>query len=141
MSGDPAQADDLVQEALIRAYERIGRFAGASSFKTWLFAVGYREFLRGRRKAGLISRLLETLAQGEAPEPPRGPDAGMDLQRALSALEPPERAAVLLCDAGGMSHPEAAEAMDAPLGSVKTYVRRGRDKLRRAMEGDGDDQP
>jgi DNA-directed RNA polymerase specialized sigma24 family protein len=57
----------------------------------------------------------------------------LDLMRAMGALEVNERAAVSLCLGGGLSHGEAALAMDAPLGSVKSWVLRGRAKLQKAL--------
>lgn len=116
----------------MRGFQNIHRFRGGSSFRTWLFAIAYREFLQDRRKARAAGRLEERLAEVGVDAPP-DPGAALDLQRALQMLGTPERAAVLLCDACGMSHSEAALAMDAPLGSVKTYVKRGRAKLQAAL--------
>lgn len=132
LAGDPTRAEDLAQDALVRGFQNIARFQGGSAFRTWLFAIAYREFLQERRRAGAAGRLLERLAEGAA-DVAAEPGAALDLQRALQTLDTPERAAVLLCDACGMSHSEAAEAMDAPLGSVKTYVKRGRAKLQAAL--------
>lgn len=138
LAGSASAADDLAQETLIRAYDRIALFRGGSAFRTWLFAIAYREFLRGRRKAAVYARIL---SQSEAREEAVAgdPDLGLDLQRCLSALSDVERAALLLCDACGMSHSEAAEAMGVPLGSAKTYVARARDKMRAALGAEADD--
>jgi len=116
----------------LRGFLHINRFKGGSAFRTWLFAIGYREFLQDRRRSGAGDRLLRRLARADV-EPPPPPDPSWDLERALRQLDAPARAAVLLCDACGMSHSEAAKAMSAPLGSVKTYVRRGRAVLRAAL--------
>ena len=67
-----------------------------------------------------------------------GPDDALSLQRALNNLGAAERAALLLCDACGMSHSEAAKTMSVPLGSLKTYVQRAREKMRQAMNCDAD---
>lgn len=132
LAGDPTRAEDLAQDAMMRGFQSIGRFRGGSAFRTWLFAIAYREFLQDRRRAGAAGRLEERLAEAEVDAPP-DPAAALDLQRALRTLTTPERAAVLLCDACGMSHGETARAMEAPLGSVKTYVKRGRAKLQAAL--------
>jgi RNA polymerase sigma-70 factor (ECF subfamily) len=72
-------------------------------------------------------------------EPESAPaDAGsrlkLDLTEALKRLSSGERAAVLLCCQNGLSHEEAAEALGCPLGSVKTNILRGKDKLRRYLD-------
>jgi RNA polymerase sigma-70 factor (ECF subfamily) len=117
----------------MRGFEHIGRFQGGSAFRTWLFSIAYREFLQARRRAGAAGRLIERLSEPEAVQDGGEPGAAVDLQRALQVLDEAERAAVLLCDACGMSHSEAAEAMSAPLGSVKTYVQRARAKMQAAL--------
>ena len=63
----------------------------------------------------------------------------IDLDEALKALSDEERICVTLCYGGGLSHSEAAEALNSPLGTVKSHVKRGLDKLRRrlAPESDG----
>ena len=133
LAGSQAAADDLAQETLIRGYERIAGFRGAAAFRTWLFAIAWREFLGGRRKAASYARALTEAVEAETPAPDADPDAALDLQRCLLALSVEERAALLLCDASGMSHSEASAALALPLGSVKTYVARARMKMRAAL--------
>jgi RNA polymerase sigma-70 factor, ECF subfamily len=137
MTGDRSQADDLAQDAVIRAFERMSSFRADAAFRTWLFSIAHREFLQSRRKAGAIRRMIERFTE---PPAPKHADAALDthdLRRGLSTLREDERAALLLADALGMSHSEVAEAISAPLGSVKTWVRRARAKMRAAM-GDDD---
>lgn len=141
LTADAGRAEDLAQDALLAGYRNVDRFEGAASFRTWLFAIAYRGFLQGRRKAGVISRLIEAVKREPAPAAAAQADMSLDIQRALARLEPKERAALLLCDACGMSHSEASEAMAAPLGSVKTYVQRARDKMRAAMTPAGEETP
>lgn len=135
LAGAPAPADDLAQETMIRAYDRIAGFRGGAAFRSWLYAIGYREFLRSRRKAAVQARVLAAMADdAEEGGMPADPDAVIDIQRCLQGLPVPERAALLLCDACGMSHSETAEAMGLPLGTIKTYVQRARRRMRAAME-------
>lgn len=130
LTGDAPQADDLAQEALIKAYRGLDAFRGGSSFRSWLFAIAMREVMMARRKT--IAR--EKIAAADFDELSAAPpEFSIDLQRALSTLSEEERAAALLCDAAGFSHAEAAGAMAAPLGTVKTLVARAREKLRAAM--------
>lgn len=135
LTNDAARAEDMAQDALFAGYRSIDRFEGAAAFRTWLFAIAYRSFLQGRRKTGAFSRLVEAV-RGEPVQPAAElePGLSLDLQRALQKLDPNERAALLLCDACGMSNGEAAAAMGAPLGSVKTYVRRARERMRTLLD-------
>jgi RNA polymerase sigma-70 factor (ECF subfamily) len=137
LAGGAAAADDLAQDTLIRAYERIGGFRGNAAFRTWLFAIAWREFLGSRRKADAYARMLATGAESaKRDEAIAGgdPDAALDLQRGLALLSVEERAALLLCDACGMSHGEASAALGLPLGSVKTYVARARARMRAMLD-------
>lgn len=130
LAGSRSAADDLAQETLIRGYERIVGFRRQAAFRTWLFAIAWREFLRGRRKEAAYARALDEAVEHETSAQDSDPDAALDLQRCLLTLRVEERAALLLCDACGMSHSEASAALALPLGSVKTYVARARLKMR-----------
>ena len=132
---DGAQADDLAQDTLLKAYRGIQGFEGGASFRSWLYAIAWREFLQGKRKSAANDRLAREAAPAAEGEIDHSSvsELSIDLQRALASLEENERAAVLLCDAAGMSHAEAASALGAPLGSVKTYVARARERLRAAL--------
>lgn len=76
-----------------------------------------------------------TAPEAEMPASLAAPDAGLrvDLEAALQGLPARERAAVLLCCQNGLSHDEAARVLQCPVGTVKTHVLRGREKLRRAL--------
>ena len=135
MSGNRAMADDLAQDAFIRAFTKIGSFTGKGSFKSWLCSIAYREFLMARRKREAADRALEKLTreQLEDSEAPRDAGARIDLDRAMKHLNEQEKSAVVLCYACGFSHSEIAETMDAPLGTVKSWVNRGREKMKEAL--------
>ena len=132
---DGAEADDLAQDTLFKAYRGIQGFEGGASFRSWLYAIAWREFLQGKRKSAANDRLAREAAPAAEDEIDNSSvsELSIDLQRALASLEENERAAILLCDAAGMSHAEAASALGAPLGSVKTYVARARERLRAAL--------
>ncbi len=137
LGADAAQADDLAQETFIKALRSLQSYRGGASFRSWLYAIAWREFLQGARSERSRSRLSEAVAaesQGEATCSTG--DFSLDLQRALASLDDIERAAVLLCDAVGLSHGEASVTLGAPLGSVKTYVARAREKLRTFLENE-----
>ena len=133
MTGDRAWADDIAQDTFVRAFQRIRLFSGQGSFRSWLCGIAYHEFLRAARRTRSARRTLDAYAREEqtaAPTSAVAPSAdALDVQRALARLAEPERTAVLLCYACGLSHTEAADAMSLPLGTVKSHVLRGRKKL------------
>ena len=126
--GNQALADDLAQETFLEAWRGIANFRGDSAFATWLYRIAYSRFLMQARK-----RKEDPLAEGfegEAPSTAGASEARIDLERAMAKLSAPERAALTLCFALGLSNTEAAEALDIPLGTVKSHVLRGREKLK-----------
>ena len=130
-----ADADDLAQETFVFAWEHIARFDTARSFRPWLFGIAWRKF-RERKRSWLRMIRRETQA-AEAAETVYQPDPGLklDLTKAAATLPPEQRAAVLLCLGCEFSHSEAAEALALPLGTVKSHVARGREKLIAVLEG------
>jgi RNA polymerase sigma factor (sigma-70 family) len=121
-----ADGDDIAQAAFLTAWRRRSTWRGGS-FRGWVCTIAYREFLHGRR-TGVAEAEIEDLP-GEAGQ---GGER-LDLMRAMAVLEASERAAIALCLGAGLSHGEAALAMGAPLGSVKSWVLRGRAKLQKAL--------
>jgi RNA polymerase sigma factor (sigma-70 family) len=130
-----ADADDLAQETFVFAWEHIARFDPARSFRPWLFGIAWRKS-RERKRSFLRLIRRETRAV-EAAETIYHPDPGirLDLSKAAATLPAEQRAAVLLCLGCEFSHSEAAEALALPLGTVKSHVARGREKLIAALEG------
>jgi RNA polymerase sigma factor (sigma-70 family) len=130
---DIALADDLAQETFLRAYKNIRSFRGEARFSTWLYRIAYNCFREDvRRRKELVGVDEERL---QAEHDPRTVDPGLihDLMHALSLLPLQERTAVVLCCQNGLSHDEAARVLDIPLGTVKTNVLRGREKLKRTL--------
>ena len=135
--GDAHLGDDLAQETFVKAWQKLHTYRGTASFSTWLFGIAVNEFRT-------VARRRKELALEDVDEPPAGsaqpleiPQSGvrLDLTEALKRLHSGERAAVLLCCQNGMSHEEAANVLDCPLGTVKTNVLRGKEKLRRWLTG------
>lgn len=130
---DLALADDLAQETFLRAYKNIRSFRGEAKFSTWLYRIGYNVFREeARRRKELVGIDEEQL---EAAHDPHVVDLALkqDLASALQMLPLHERTAVLLCCQNGLSHDEASRILDIPLGTVKTNVLRGREKLKRYL--------
>lgn len=128
--GNHALADDLAQETFLEAHRKLAQFTGQGSFAGWLYAIAWSRFLMETRK-----RKLEPLDEmDERVAPSVDPTIKLDLEKALAMLRPPERSALTLCFALGMPHEEAAEVMKVPLGTLKSHVARGREKLKTLLK-------
>jgi RNA polymerase sigma factor (sigma-70 family) len=129
--GDAALADDLAQETFVRAWQSLGRFAGHSNFSTWLLGIAHNHWRNARRKQRTVPIEPGHLANLE-PVPSSAPlsDLRNDLGRALGTLADEERTALHLCYQQGLSHSEIADVLHWPVGTVKTHINRGKDKLR-----------
>jgi RNA polymerase sigma factor (sigma-70 family) len=130
---DLALADDLAQQAFLRAYKNIGSFRGEARFSTWLYRIAYNCFREDARRRKELVGIDEEQLQTQHDPQIANPALRHDLMRALSLLPLNERSAVLLCCQNGLSHDEAARVLDIPLGTVKTNVLRGREKLKRML--------
>jgi RNA polymerase sigma factor (sigma-70 family) len=130
---DVALADDLSQETFLRAYKNIRSFRGEARFSTWLYRIAYNTFRENARKRKELVGIDEEQLQAEQDTRTVDPALRHDLMHALSLLPLHERSAVLLCCQNGLSHDEAARVLDIPLGTVKTNVLRGREKLKRTL--------
>lgn len=139
---DRADAEDVAQEAFLRAYRGLRQFRGASSFKTWLYQIvtnTARTHLAKRRDrpeqaAGDPAATPEAFGQPETGEDLEAAVIDRDrLDRALSTLSDDMRAAVLLRDVEGLEYREIALALGIPIGTVESRIFRGRARLRAAM--------
>lgn len=131
-----SDADDLAQEAFVRAWQRAGDYRGQGSYAAWLVGIGWRLFLDQRRTARRREALAANEETATSVDPRPAIDAAIDAGRLLAPLSPQERAALTLCFGHGWSHGEAAEIMGVPLGTLKSLVLRGRAKAQR-MIGEG----
>lgn len=127
--GDPAEADDLAQEALLTAWSSIERLHTGVRFRTWACGIAWRKaqtHMRGRaRSASRDRQWLDTRDTTFA----AGGEDRATVAKAMAALPDEQRGAVALCLAGDWSHTEAADALGIPVGTVKSHVTRGRAKL------------
>jgi RNA polymerase sigma factor (sigma-70 family) len=130
---DFALADDLSQEAFLRAYKHIRSFRGEAKFSTWLYRIAYNVFREDARKRKEFVGIDEQQLEREQDPQTVDPALRHDLMHALNLLPLHERSAVLLCCQNGLSHDEASRVLDIPLGTVKTNVLRGREKLKRTL--------
>ncbi len=130
---DLALADDLAQETFVRVYRNLRSFRGDAKFSTWLYRIAYNCFREEARKRKELVGIDE--AQLEAEQDPQAVDPALrqDLMHALQLLPLHERTAVVLCCQNGLSHDEASRVLEIPLGTVKTNVLRGREKLKKIL--------
>lgn len=130
--GNAALADDLAQETFIRAWRALADFRGEASFRTWLYRIAYRSFLSEVRRNEPPTEELEE-RHAVAADPNAARDFMADFDAAMQQLSAAQRDAVHFSLARGFSHPEIAEIMGLPIGTVKTHVLRGRQKLQELL--------
>ena len=141
MSGDREEAADLTQETFLRVYRHLGGFRGRSSLKTWVYRItinccrsGLRR--RARRPRDEPPDRLEALVD-ERPGPEQRTltrDLGRRLAAAIGSLPIGFREAVVLRDVEGLAYEEIARVLGLRLGTVRSRIARGRERLRRQLE-------
>jgi RNA polymerase sigma factor (sigma-70 family) len=132
--GDSHLADDLAQETFLKAWQKLRAFRGEARFTTWLFGIAINEFRTAcRRRKEFASADTDTSHDPEEISQTADQNLSLDLNEALKVLSPEQRAAILLCCQNGLSHEEAAHVLDCPLGTVKTNILRGKEKLRQRL--------
>jgi RNA polymerase sigma factor (sigma-70 family) len=138
MGAQASLADDIAQDAFMTAFERIAEFRGEGAFAAWVKRIAARLYVRRWRKDSRMTEEVEQDDEGHGGE--LSAAARIDLDEAMKSLSDQERMCVSLCYGAGLSHAEAAETLNAPLGTVKSHVKRGLDKLRLRLapvEGSG----
>jgi RNA polymerase sigma-70 factor (ECF subfamily) len=141
LCGDRTFAEDLAQQAFVQAWRQLRRLQSPMAFGSWLRAIAVNVWLQEARRAP--ARLETVVAEMPEPQPDGSPPADLaatrlDLSRALLRLKPPERVCVVLAYAEGLSHSEIAEATGWPLGTVKSNVARGAERLRAWLSAPGE---
>jgi RNA polymerase sigma-70 factor, ECF subfamily len=142
-----ADAEDLVQDSLVRAYKAIERFDGRYP-RAWLLTILRNTHInRNRRRRPELLRdpdtQLERLAQSPEQDEASRPDRFVDLEfdadvlAALAALSPPFAEVIELVDIDGLAYAEAAETLGIPIGTVMSRLHRGRRKIREALRRSG----
>ena len=135
--GQQALAEELTQEAFIRAWQKLGTFKGNSRFSTWLHRVAVNVALSDRRirlrkverETALDERILD---QSKAPE--RDTGSVMDLEQAISRLPERARSVLVLHDVEGYMHQDIAEQLNMAVGTSKAQLHRARRLLREYLQ-------
>jgi RNA polymerase sigma-70 factor (ECF subfamily) len=127
--GDVPLSDDLAQETFIKAYLNISSFRGLSGFSTWLYRIAYNVFYDSVRAHKPYADLDEYQIDGQHQTQNEFSAEKMDIYKALKILRKEEQTAVLLFYMEDKTHKEIARIMNCPLGTVKTYILKGKEKL------------
>jgi RNA polymerase sigma-70 factor, ECF subfamily len=132
---DAAEADDLVQFTLLKAWEHRDRFQPGTSLVAWLFTIQRNGFINGRRKHRLEVRDPDGIHAAALSEQ-AGQDHSLglrELQAAIDRLEPAHREALMLVAVDGLPYEAAAAVIGCPPGTVKSRVSRARSRLTRDL--------
>jgi RNA polymerase sigma-70 factor (ECF subfamily) len=155
LTEDPEEARDLTQETFLQAFRNIAGFRGEADLRTWLYRIAVNQarnrwrWWKRRRRDRTVSldaptsdeggpALSAGLAQEGASDPEEqalARERERALLAALSTLSRPYREVIVLRDIEGLSYEEVAQALDMNIGTVKSRLSRGRDELRRRLEG------
>ncbi len=134
--GDRDEAEDVVQEAYVRVFRALPRFREEARFETWLHRIVVNAALNHLRKRGRFGEVVQ-VDDLDAQTPDRGAERAEDrdaLERALAALPPGQRTAVLLKDVYDLSCREIGEELGIEEGAVKVRLHRARKRLRALLD-------
>ena len=137
--GNPADAEDVLQETYSGAFRGIRSFKGRSSIKTWLTQILVRQAAghhraRARRKVIPMELELSTERRRQAPSPARTADARMDVDAAIRSLSADHREVIVLRELKGLSYDEIAEVLSVPRGTVESRLFRARRELKTLLK-------
>ena len=140
MSSSHEAADDIVQEAFLRAFRSLRRFRRNSSVETWLTRIVINVAISHSRKEKRFTQFLDRFRAQSCPREPETPlerleamEAREQVQAAVAALPAGQRAVIVLTELEGMSCVKAAEILNIPVGTVRSRRHHAREKLRRRL--------
>lgn len=137
LAGNTDDADDLVQDALERAWGRIALWQRRGDLRAWLFSILHNRFIDRARSAR--SSPEEPMGEEEIAVPSRATQADMlevrDLNTALGRLPPDQREVLLLVAVEQMSYEQVAGVLSVPIGTVMSRLSRARERLRTVLDG------
>lgn len=156
LMNDPSDAADVAQEVFLKVFRNIRKFRGNSSLKTWIYRIAVNEAYNHRRwfsrhhrlEVGLGHESNSRIYDGTLADPGRSPfeltsdhETRALVEDALTKMNPKFRAAVVLRDIEDLSYDEIAAVLDVSLGTVKSRILRGREALRKILEGRLEPEP
>jgi RNA polymerase sigma-70 factor (ECF subfamily) len=149
---DPEEAKDITQETFLRAFKAIAKFRGEASVKTWLFRIAinlsrnrYRWWKRRKRDktvsldslVGAAERPLSEIVPSDSLNPEDDvirKERALSLHDAIGRLPDHFREAIVLCDIQGVAYEEIASILEMNIGTVKSRISRGRERLRKILK-------
>jgi RNA polymerase sigma-70 factor (ECF subfamily) len=136
LAGDPTAADDLAQDALIKAWDARASYQMGTNMKAWTFMILRNQFYSEKRRSWRQTQLDQEAAERTlvAIDNPESPVALDELRLGLAMLPPEQREALILVGAGGFAYEEAAEICGCAVGTVKSRVSRARRSLQAILE-------
>src|SRR6195952_2603954 len=136
LAGDPAAADDLAQDAMMKAWDARASYQMGTNMKAWTFMILRNQFYSEKRRSWRSTQLDQEAAERTlvAPDDPMAPVALDELRLGLAALPPEQREALILVGAGGFAYEEAAAICGCAVGTVKSRVSRARKALEAVLE-------
>lgn len=140
LTGEPHEAEDLVQETYLKGLRGFGSFREGTNFRAWMFRILRNTFLTSRSGLRAVAPLdddvIDSVADEATPESHFINRAnGEALQSAIGALPLPFREVLLLADVENMSYKEISEALSIPIGTVTSRLMRARRRVRAALQG------
>ena len=137
LTRDTVLADDLSQDCFLHAWNKIHTYTGSGTFIGWLLKIAYTTFLQSKRKSNRYNEILAEIGHAEdvrEERVSRDSDEISDLDKFLAVLTEEERAVMILSYACGLSHREIGDAAELPIGTVKSIIFRGKEKIRESFE-------
>jgi RNA polymerase sigma-70 factor (ECF subfamily) len=136
LCGDPTAADDLAQDAMMKAWDARDSFEMGTNMKAWTFMILRNQFYSEKRRSWRQTQLDQEAAERTlvAVDDPEAPVALDELRLGLAMLPAEQREALILVGAGGFAYEEAAAICDCAVGTVKSRVSRARRALQGVLE-------
>ena len=136
LTGDATAADDLAQDAMMKAWDARASFQMGTNMKAWTFMILRNQFYSEKRRSWRQTQLDQEAAERTlvAADDPESPVALDELRQSIGMLPPEQREALILVGAGGFAYEEAAEICGCAVGTVKSRVSRARRALQAILE-------
>ena len=139
LTGDPTAADDLAQDAMMKAWDARASYQMGTNMKAWTFMILRNQIYSEKRRSWRSTQRDQEAAERTlvAVDDPEAPVALDELRQALNTLPEEQREALILVGAGGFAYEEAAEICQCAVGTVKSRVSRARKALAATLERGG----
>ena len=127
-----SDVQDLSQESILRIYKYLKSYKGSASFTTWIYKITYRVFLDAQKAKGKYQQMKMDKTKMHEKKQIVHPHIykQMDAEIIIACLRPEEKIAIQLSYLKGFSHADIAEILGCPLGTVKSHINRGKERIR-----------